>query len=236
MKKIAILVSQYNSGEWIEDRLQNILESDMSSDIEVLCINSNSPDNRDYSIPKKYPVRYIETNERVTIYEAWNIGIKECDAEYITNMNTDDLNHPEYCSKLSKILDNDKNIGVTYCSWVTMGVEPKRWSDVIIGRGDHPGNFVGCFERAQIGHFPLWRKSIHDKVGYFRTDLPSLGDAEFWSRIYYNTNSNFHWTREILGAYRWRDGENAWHKYMTDEQNALFNNLIAGHKNESDRH
>jgi GT2 family glycosyltransferase len=218
MKKIAILVSQYNSGEWIENRISNILQSDLSSDIEIVCINSASPDPRDASVPPKYPVTYIETKERVTIYEAWNIGIQECDAEYITNMNTDDLNHREYCTRMSQILDGDNRVGVAYCSWTTIDDNVNHWGEVVIGTGDHPGNFAGCFERAGVGHFPMWRKDIHDRVGYFRTDMPALGDAEMWMRVWHQTEYRFHWTREILGAYRWRNGENAWNKYITGEQ------------------
>lgn len=237
MKKISVLVSLYNSGEWLEDRLNNILSSDIADDLEIMCINSCSPDQRDYNIPQKFNVRYLHLDHRVTIYEAWNIGIKESTSEYITNMNTDDLNHDTYCSKVTSILDNNKKVGVAYCSWYTIGMDTKSWSDIPLDkRADgHPGNFAGNFDRAQIGHFPIWRRDIHSKIGYFRTDMLALGDAEMWMRVWQQTNYEFTWVMEALGAYRWRDGENAWNKYITPEEWEKFHKLVADRSSNSVR-
>jgi GT2 family glycosyltransferase len=228
MKKIAVLVSLYNSGEWLEDRLNNILSLDMSDDLEIMCINSCSPDQRDHDIPQKFNVRYIHLDHRVTVYEAWNIGIKESNSKYITNMNTDDLNHPLYCTKMLELVE-DVNIGVAYCSWHVIGMDTKHWNDVDINKSveGQPGNFRGNISQANIGHFPLWRRDIHDKVGYFRTDMPALGDADMWMRVWQETNYEFMWTRRPFGAYRWRNGENAWNKYITPEEWDKFYKLVA---------
>jgi glycosyltransferase involved in cell wall biosynthesis len=229
MKKISILISIYNSGEWIEDRLNNIFESTSAEDFEVICINSDSPDPRDDVIPRRYPVKYLKLDKRVTIYEAWNIGILESNSEYITNMNSDDLNHKSYCDIMSRTLDGKNDIGVSYCSWHTIGSDIKKWSDIDVNKAvdGSPGNFAGSFDSAQIGHMPMWRKSIHDEIGYFRTDMPALGDAEMWMRIWQQTNYNFLWVRQALGAYRWRNGENAWHKYITPKEWEKFHGLVA---------
>ena len=239
MKKITLLVSQYNSGEWIEQKLNNIIESSVINDIEVICINANSPDPRDDEIPQKFSpyVKYIKLPERIGIYAAWNIGIKESSGQYIANANTDDLVAPHCYGSLANVLDNHPKSGVTYCSWYTMGPNITRWSEIspTTKADGQPGTYAGNFDTGQVGHFPLWRRSIHDQIGYFVEDLPSLGDAEFWARTWFKTQWRFEWLRAPLGAYRWRDGQNAWHAYMSDDQWPKLNALIAKYKSESDR-
>jgi len=238
MKKIALLVSQYNSGEWIEEKIVNILESAISNDIEIVCINADSPDPRDDEVPRKFKqIRYIKYPSRIGIYEAWNLAIKESTAPYIANANTDDLVAPHCYGSLAHVLDNHPKTGVTYCSWHTIGSDVKHWNQISPTKAadGQPGAYAGNFDTGQVGHFPLWRRSIHNQVGMFSDKLPSLGDAEFWARTYFRTKWNFEWLRAPLGAYRWRDGQNAWHAYMTDDQWPLLNQLIAQYRNESDR-
>lgn len=235
MKKITLLISQYNSGEWIEERIINILESAMSNDIEIVCVNANSPDPLDDTVPRKFnQIKYIKCADRIGIYEAWNMAIKESTAPYIANANTDDLVAPHCYNALASILDNHPNTGVTYCSWITIGDNIKRWNQVpLTSPASQPGLYAGNFDKGQVGHFPLWRREIHDKIGMFATDLPSLGDAEFWARTYFQTKWVFEWLRAPLGAYRWRDGENAWHAYMTENQWPTLNDRIAQYKEKS---
>lgn len=237
MKKISLLVSQYNSGEWIENRLRNITESTIYSDIEVICINANSPDPLDDETPKKFGVKYIKCPTRIGIYEAWNLAIKESTAPYIANANTDDLISPHCYEILTNILDGNINVGVVYNSWYTIGSNIKNWCDIpaSFAADGAPGLYNGNFDTGQVGHFPLWRRSLHDKIGMFTDKLPSLGDADFWARVYYKTNYEFNWFRAPLGAYRWRNGQNAWSVYMTEDQWPLLNKLISEYKNENNR-
>jgi glycosyltransferase involved in cell wall biosynthesis len=238
MKKVAILVSQYNSGQWIEQKIHNLLESTIADDLEIICINADSPDPLDDEVPKRYKqIKYIKCPTRIGIYEAWNLGIKESTSPYIANANTDDLVAPHCYGSLADVLDRRPVVDVSYCSWYTVGPETRSWKQTTGKAADgHPGVYVGNFDTGQVGHFPMWRRTLHDKIGMFTDKLPSLGDAEFWARAYYKGNSVFNWIRDPLGAYQWRDGENAWHSYMTDDQWPILNELIAKHKNESNRH
>ena len=52
--KITVMVSIYKSGDWLENRINNLLSSTMVDDIEICCVNANSPDKRDHKIPKKF--------------------------------------------------------------------------------------------------------------------------------------------------------------------------------------
>lgn len=235
MKKIALLVSIYDSGEWIESRLNNLLQMTQNIDAEIICINANSPDPLDHSVPmsmRSDRFGYIKCSERIGIYDAWNEAIKISDAQYLANANTDDISGPLLYKSLCDMLDSNNKYGVAYSSWYSIGSAPRTWTESARGEVVNPGQFAGNFDTGQIGHFPVWRKSLHDAIGYFDGSLTALGDADFWGRVYFKTNYDFYWYRAPLAAYRWRDGQNAWSRFISPEQWAIFHGNMARYKNE----
>jgi glycosyltransferase involved in cell wall biosynthesis len=105
MPKLSIIISAYNSGEWIKNRLDNLYMSEAIGQAEVIVVNANSPDELDHTVPQSYPVQYHKLDERVGLYTAWNIAINNSSGEYITNANTDDIVSPKLYNKLFALLD-----------------------------------------------------------------------------------------------------------------------------------
>ena len=238
MKKISLLVSIYNSGEWIESRLNNLLQMTQNIDAEIICINADSPDPLDHSVPSSMQsdkIKYFKCPARIGIYDAWNDAIRISNAQYLANANTDDISGPFLYKSLCDFLDSNNNYGVAYSSWYSIGYHQRTWTESASCGVVCPGHFNGDFDVGQIGHFPVWRKSLHDTVGYFDGSLTALGDADFWSRVYFKTNSGFHWCNMPLAAYRWRDGQNAWHRFISPEQWGVFHNKVNEYKNGSVR-
>lgn len=228
--KLVAIVSIYNSGKWIENRLNNLMESDLKS-LQVWCINANSPDERDHKIPQKFPVKYIKLENRISVYEAWNHVIKESDSEYITNANTDDIVAPNCYSKLVGALEKRKDYGFAYCSWNVTSTPNQRWSEQLsIHPGGKPGHYRGDISAAGVGHFPLWRRSLHDKLGYFDTKYKALADAEWWARCYFLGGTKFLWVNENLATYLWRNGQNLWHKSITHEEWKCYHTQVQKYK------
>jgi GT2 family glycosyltransferase len=217
MPKLVVMVSLYNSGEWIDNRLQNLLSSSANKDMEVWCLNADSPDERDRSIPQQYPVKYIELDHRNTVYEAWNHIIKNTDSEFITNANTDDIVHPYAYEKLIKALEEaGPKFGFSYPSWFSTSVPNQKWER--LSSHDYagiPGQYNGDLTTSGVGHFPLWRRSLHDTVGLFNTEYRALADADMWAKCYYVAKTKFLWVNEYLGCYLWRNGENLWNREIS---------------------
>lgn len=203
------MVSLYNSGLWLENRLNNIFESTIINDIEVWCINANSPDPLDKSIPSKFNVQYIESPDRIGVYAAWNRIIQASNSCYITNANTDDLIAPNGYEKLVSALDNNPIYGFAYPSWRTSDIDNLHWPEVP-SKSDHsggePGNYNGDLSKSGVGHFPLYRRDLHNKFGLFDERFKALGDADFWARCYHYGKVEFMWVKEHLACYLWRDG------------------------------
>jgi hypothetical protein len=217
MFKLTAMVSLYNSGEWIQNRIENLLKSTIINDLEIWCVNANSPDERDDTIPKQYPVKYIRLDERITVYQTWNYIIENSNSEFITNANTDDIVHHTCYEHLIRTLEeSEENVGFAYPSWYTTSTYIKHWptQKLDIGR---PGNYNGDLNIGGVGHFPLWRRSLHNKFGLFDDEFRALSDADWWARCYYN-NIRFRWIDNNLGCYFWRNGNNLWSREICAEE------------------
>lgn len=221
MKKLVVMVSVYEAGDWLENRLQNLLQSSIMEDMEIWVINANSPDPRDDEIPKKFPVRYVKLSERIGVYAAWNHIISNSESFFITNANSDDLIAPEGYEQLLSCFDSF-NIGFAYPSWYTTSTINLDWDQVLhsgLASADGtPGHYHGDLGNGGVGHFPVWRRSLHKQFGLFNESFKALGDAEFWARCYYIGGSEFRWLNNFLACYLWRDGQNLWHREINQDE------------------
>lgn len=149
--------------------------------------------------------------------------IKENKTDFYTNANTDDIVSPTAYEKLSNALASNSNIGCVYPSWHTTSVDNLKWSDtgnrlICDYNGGQPGNFAGDIGKASPGHFPMWRRELHDEIGYFDPSFTALADALFWCKVFHKTKYRFLWINEPLGCYLWRDGQNLWNRKISSEQ------------------
>ncbi len=215
--KVSAIVSVYNSEKYIKGCLEDLINQTLykKGKLEIIIVNSGSTQNED-SIIKEFQSRYkhinyIKTEERETIYQAWNRAIKASNGTYITNANTDDRHHSQALERLSTILDEQSNIDVVYAdSYITTKPNETfsendkknvyRWRDY-----DKDLLLFGCY----IGPQPMWRKSLHDAYGYFEENLNVVGDYEFWLCI--SEGAQFYHHSEILGLYLY-SGSSAEHR------------------------
>lgn len=237
MSKLTLMVSIYNSGDWIANRLKNILCSTVINDIEVWCVNANSPDERDHDVPlafsQQHPqIKYERLADRISVYETWNYIIKRSQSTYIANANTDDIVSPVCYETLMGALDSEgPGCGLAYCSWYTTGRPNQEWAKMVAAAPDgKPGNYAGNIDTAGVGHFPLWRRSLHDEIGLFDTSFQALADADWWARIYYVAKKRLRWINQDLGLYLWRNGQNLWHQKVNGEEWRKYHSKLAMYK------
>jgi glycosyltransferase involved in cell wall biosynthesis len=236
VKKLVLMVSIYNSGEWIANRLKNLLSSSVADQIEIWCINADSPDERDHKVcldfaNRHQQIKYERLAKRNTVYEAWNYIIQNSDSQYIANANTDDLVAPNCYEVLMGTLDGDLGMGLAYCSWYTTGKANQNWNKLVAASDDgKPGQYGGDIDTAGVGHFPLWRRSLHDEIGLFDARFQALADADWWARIHFVAKKRCHWVRQTLGLYLWRSGQNLWHQKVNAEEWQLYHKKMALYK------
>ena len=203
--RVSAIVSAYNSERFIAHCLEDLLSQTIADQIEIIVVDSGSQEN-EAAVVRKFQkefkiIKYIKSEQRESVYAAWNRGIKIASGQYITNANTDDRHAPNALERMAGVLDEQPEIALVYADlWVTeienqtfdkfTPVGRLNWKDF-----DRATLIDGCY----IGPQPMWRRAVHKKHGYFDEGFESAGDWEFWLRI--SQTEKFLHIKECLGLY-----------------------------------
>lgn len=203
---VSVIVSTYNSERFIERKILDLLQQTIIDKIEIIIVNSGSEQNEG-SIIKKYceiynNIRYIKTNNRETIYKAWNRGIRIAKGKYITNANTDDILRNDALEILSNKLDSDITIGLVYGDQYITHSTVTSFKDVRFLKRVYKLDYspFRLLWRNIVGSQPMWRASIHfDNNIWFNENFEVSGDSEFEFRV--SQKYKLRRVPEILGIY-----------------------------------
>lgn len=189
---VTAVVSAYNSEQFMLGCLEDLTTQSLftAGKLEIIVIDSASPQ-KEGAIVREFTERfgdriiYIRTDVRETIYQAWNRGIKAARGKYITNANTDDRHRQDALELMATTLDATPDIALVYADCLVTNFSNQTFAQhTRCGyhiRPDYLPEIMlsGC----HMGPQPMWRKSIHDAIGYFSDEFSSAGDYEFWCRI-----------------------------------------------------
>lgn len=136
----------------------------------------------------QYPnFKLIQEDAHLGVYNAWNIGIKAATTDYITNWNVDDLRHPINTKiKYDAITKNDYDMIYNWYIATTDELDNFHNTDLTTKTYLHyPDNYETCvMDNCYAGPDPLWKKSLHEQVGYFDYEnFSTIGDWEMWARM-----------------------------------------------------
>ena len=188
---VSAIVSTYNSEEHIRGCLEDLVGQTLyrKGQLEVIVVDSGS-DQNEQAVVREFQARYsriayIRTEEREGIYAAWNRGIRRSRGRYLTNANTDDRHRQDSLETMAKHLDEQPNVALVYGDvFVTNFKHQTFASHLRCGyhiRPDYSREMMlsGC----HMGPQPMWRRSLHEQVGYFDESFRAAGDYEFWCRL-----------------------------------------------------
>ena len=207
--KISIITSVYDGDEFIRPFLEDITSQTIFEEkCELVLVNANSPGNEEEVIMeyiKKYPnnIVYKRLDEDPGIYGTWNEAIKLSSGDYITNANLDDRKSRNSIERHAKSLFTNPDVSLVYSdSFVTHS--PNETFDKN-SSGMKRYNFEQFSKegmlRGNLPHNnPMWKKSLHEKHGYFDSKYRSAGDWEFFLRCAFG-GENFKKINEVLGLY-----------------------------------
>lgn len=205
--QVSAIVSTYNSAKFIRGCLENLVNQTLyqKGELEIVVIDSASQQNEESIVKEfqaKYPnIIYERTSERETLYASWNRAIKMARGVYITNANTDDRLRPDALEFMANYLDNRPDVTLVYPDQLITNTLNDTWETTKANRrwNWQPFDYSELESRCIIGSQPMWRKSLHEKYGYFRPEFTSAGDYEFWLRI--GKTENFARIPDPLGLY-----------------------------------
>lgn len=185
--RVSIITSVWKGDLFIEGFLENITQQTIFPEAELIIINANSPGNEEPIIKnyiEKYPnIIYVKLDQDPGLYAVWNQAIKIASTDYITNANVDDRSLPDAIERHLKELENDPSVDLIYAGYIITN-EP---NDTFERKNQllhcEPHEFSLQNMRFCLpGPRPVWRKSIHEKWGYFDETFTSSGDMEMWLR------------------------------------------------------
>jgi glycosyltransferase involved in cell wall biosynthesis len=187
---VSAITSLYRGGAFIEQFMDNITSQEGFRDYcELVIVDADSPEG-EYETIKRYladfpNINYIRINHRIGIYDAWNVAAQAARGEYLTNANLDDLRRADSFMLQAATLDTLSFVDIAYQD-LYYTFDP-RLSFEEIARFGHQTALPVITLHNMVQHnsphnAPMWRKSLHDELGYFDINYKSAGDYEFWFR------------------------------------------------------
>lgn len=201
--RVTIITSVWNGDEYIEGFLADITRQTIFADSELILINANSPGNEEAVIKpylERFPnIVYVKLEKDPGIYSVWNQAIKMAKSDLISNANLDDRSHPEALELHVKMLESDPSIDLVYGDTNITTIPNSKFETCpkfdkkFVREFSHKDMLYDCLP----GPRPVWRKSMHERYGYFDPFFESSGDYEMWLRAV-SQGSQF---KKIDGAY-----------------------------------
>ena len=172
--------------------------------------------------------KFIKEDVCLGVYNAWNIGIKNATTEYVTNWNVDDIRHPINTKIKYDLLEKNDEYDLTYNWYVATDNINEDFNNIEIESKQYlkyPDDYHNIVtENCYAGPDPMWRKSLHNEVGYFDCENFSIiGDWEMWIR-FAKLGSKFKLIPEVLCIYL--DHNNTVSKRKQDKAVLEKQNLI----------
>jgi len=212
LPKISLITSVYDAAEHIEQLMEDVTEQTIFEDkCEWIILNVNKEgDDAEEEVILRYVdlfpdnIVYKRVKKDPGVYGIWNKALKMSTGEFVTNINCDDRRREDAIEQQAKFLLNDPGIDLVYNDSYVVQEPNVRWKDVVASSAQRY-NFeqfsVEAMLRGNLPHNnPMWRKSLHDKHGYFESRYRSAGDWEYWLRCA-SAGVQFRKHPEILGVY-----------------------------------
>lgn len=207
---VSAIVSTWNAERFLRGKLEDLEAQTIAPELEIIVVDCASPQNEHVIVAQfqeRFPnIRYLRTARRETVYQAWNRGIRMATGEFVANANTDDRLRRDAYETLVGALREHPDCALAYPDLLITAQENATFdSHRPLGYRDWPPfDPLSLLELCCIGPFPLWRRSLHEEIGYFDERYRSAADYDFWLRAALK-HPLLH-VPEFLGLYWLNDG------------------------------
>jgi len=187
---VSVITSLYKGREYLESFLENITQQTLAQeDYEIIIINV-APSEGETELIEQYQQRFnniqlINVEERIGIYNAWNLAIERSRGEFITNANVDDTRRHDCLEIQARHLLEKPEISVVYSDvFYTFlpNLSFELAAECNLKTNLPTVNKFNLLKYNSPHNAPMWRRSLHDQVGFFDTSFRSASDHDFWLR------------------------------------------------------
>lgn len=187
MPRVSIITSIFKASDFLFDFLLDVKRQTIFPESEVLLLDANEDDS-DFKIIQPFldipNFKYFKIGN-CTVYEAWNKGIDLAKSKILTNWNVDDRRSYNSLQYQIEHLENNIQCDLCYGSVLIGGIPNEKFENC---QSNQMWPNLPCTVKNQLLHnsvhcLPVWRKSIHDRFGYFDTQYFSASDYDMWFKI-----------------------------------------------------
>ena len=206
--KVSVITTFYKDDGFLEDFLLNITQQTIFDDCELIVVDTGSPGNEqeimESHVESHSNIKYVRYDERKRPTEGLNLALKEASGEYVTFAFLDDRKSLDCLEVLFAELEADEEVDLVYGNCLTTTVKNETLEQTNATKVfDHSvaeftkENMIKCLP----GPMPMWRKTIHEKNGFFDQDgCDYADDWEMWLRAV-DTGSKFKKVHKTVGLY-----------------------------------
>lgn len=248
MYSITVIIPTLNEEKFISRCLDSIIVQTFPfKDMDVMVVDGGSKDKTREIVNQyhdKYEnIRLLNNPGRIQSI-AFNIGAKNSTASYIVRLDAHALYNSDYIEKCIDGLKADSNRGNVGGRCIIQPFDDSLWANAnailnysrfgIGGSAFRVGTQPGNVDTVPFGAFP---RSVFDKIGGMREDLPRAEDNEYNSRIrkagykvYFDPNIvSSYFARPTLKAscqQMYANGESIGHLFYVDRESIGLRHLI----------
>ncbi len=181
---ISIITSLYKCEKFLEPFLIHFFKIVNIDECELILVH-NDPTDEEIEIINRFNWQGINKVhlqiEREGIYSSWNRAIKIARGKYMAVWNVDDIRLPHSLLSQKQALE-DSHAVMCYGDFYgtnTYGLSKDRF---------YQYDAFDCIKKSKLrrhilGCFPMWRKDVHEEVGYFDEQFRLISDFEFQLRL-----------------------------------------------------
>lgn len=210
-----VIVSLYNASDNLAYFLTDLCEQTLvrTGQCEIILIDSASPSNEqqvflEFMRGRNVEIVFARNESRETIQGAWNRGVSLSRSKYLALLGVDEMIRPDTLEILSGELDKDPTLDWIGANSLLAPVDKSgQWhADILLYDRSGYDQDICLLDGSYLTYAgALYRKSIHDRFGFYDSSFKAGGDNEFRFRILPFIKSKT-WP-ETLGMFRDFPGE-----------------------------
>ena len=111
---VSIILNCYNGEKYLKDALETVINQSYYNWELIFWDNkSNDRSKKIFDTYKSKKLKYFQSKEHTSLYEARNLAVKKCNGDYIAFIDADDFWEKDKLEKQIKLFEN-KHVGVVY--------------------------------------------------------------------------------------------------------------------------
>jgi len=183
--RVSIITSCYRPGAFLETFLHAVRAQTLLDQSELVFVH-NEPSASELALLREFDadrpgcLRHLIVDAVEPLGASWNRGLETATGEYACLWNVDDVRTERSIEVQASALDRTPGALLAYGDF-TMVAEPGSRDGIVHHQPD--SGVEGHLRSYQCGPFPMWRVSVHERVGAFDEQLRSGADYDLVCRI-----------------------------------------------------